>query len=847
MTENWKNIEGEVNKKEADLRASRLNSRSIDLPPELQSYITETIPNDPELSVEEKALADLRIENVRKVARAFHEFDKKSKKLRNDKLEFEKRFVVTSGQNRPAQVIEAMRKIDDEILSIETSVADLVKSSPEAYIVRHALELRNYREQLKSDDFVLTPYGEGKLKELENNYYSMDKVPFLNGETGSGKSSLAKYFFKNVLGADSERIAGTKGIDESKIFGKVDLTSDERGPQANFIKGPLYRAMEEGLPLVIEEVNAIPPEILKSLNDIVVNAKKGEEVPVIGDPKGAKVRAKPGFGVIMTGNLNRNPKAIDRYKGLFELSADFVNRIRPIDYDYLPQSTEGSYTDEAGKVEKTVSVESNKFNVGDKVHIIDGGGNSNHNGDEGPILEITEKGLRIKVGSCTNHIFSPEGVRKLESAEQKPNGADRDSRKVEATDNTELNELYTLMVAMVMNDKGDVNAPEGVFDDLWRLAKFTRKIQEVYSGQRDGKLFSSNGGLGVPVSATSSVISMRDVKQVIEAWKRDNYKNELDYYIYKEIIAPLTNVMDTKFFVQQLQVDGFLADEAWKETVAKAGTFDSALHAPEKRGKELEFVTVRKVVENVYGKAPERKEFPFDLEVKKKAETEITRIKSAIDNLTREITEHPEVAKELRTDGSNPDIGLLDKYIKEARHHVEKIEETIIKFSGVSPDNNRVAIQDFIKELSDVVEEGRHLAIIELEQAVNEMKTETKIYIQISGKDESNPVQTAIRMIAGLNPNVQVVETPEEAGIVVVDDTTAALEFLKRNGDVKVLIATPPLWRSKNLAFEQSVQDLTKAYPGRVSASPMIDNGEGQNIVFSIIALNKEFKKDLKS
>lgn len=846
MTENWINIEGEVNKKEADLRASRLNSRAIDLPPELQSYITETIPNDTELSAEEKALADLRIDNVRKTARAFHEFDKKLEKLRNDKLEFEKRFPVTSGQNRPAQVIEAMRKIDYMALSVETLVDDLVKSSPEAYIVRHALELRNYREQLKSDDFVLTPYADRKLKELENTYYSIDKIPFLNGETGSGKSSIAKYFFKKVLGADSERIAGTKGIDESKIFGKVDLTSDEKGPQAPFIKGPLYIAMEKGAPLVIEEVNAIPPEILKSLNDIIVNAKKGEEVPVVGDPKGTKVKAKPGFGVIMTGNLNRNPKAVDRYKGLFELSADFVNRIRPIDYDYLPQSTEGSYTDEAGKVEKTVSPESNKFNVGDKVHIIDGGDNSNHNGDEGPILEITEKGLRIKVGSCTNHIFSPEGVRKLESAEQKPSGPESGIQKAEASGNTELNELYTLMVAMIMNDKGDVNAPEGVFDDLWRLAKFTRKIQEVYSGQRDGKLFSSNGGLGVPVSATSSIISMRDVKQVIEAWKRDNFKNELDYYIYKEIIAPLTNVMDTKFFVQQLQVDGFLADEAWKETIAKAGTFDSALHAPEKKGRELEFVTVRQVVENVYGKAPERKEFPFDLDVKKKAETEITRIKSAIDNLTREITEHPEVMKGLHTDGGKPDIGLLDKYTKEARLHVEKLEETLAKFSGISPDNNRATIQNFIKELDELAEEGRHLKIMELEQSVSEMKTETKIYVKINSNYESNPVQTVIRMIAGLNPEVQVVETPEEAGIVVVDDIAVALEFLKKNTEVKVLIAAP-FGRGRNPGFEQSVYDLNKAYPGRVSVSPMIANEEGQNIVFSILALKKELKKDLKS
>jgi MoxR-like ATPase len=499
MEENWKQVEESVNQKEVDIRSSISSTPTVDLPPELQAYITETITNDIELSSEESALADLRIQNVKASARAFHVFDKKLAKLKEDRRRFEERFLITSAKNRPPQIIEAMKKINTEIEDIEKSIDDLMQSNPEAYIVRNALELRNYRKQLRFEGFVLTPYAEKKLEELQDNYYAVDKIPFLNGETGSGKSSVAKYFVEEVLGTEPERIAGAKGIDETKIFGKIDLTSDEKGPQALFVRGPLYRAMEKGVPLIIEEVNAIPPEILKSLNDIIINAKKGEEVAVIGDPKGSKISAKAGFGVIMTGNLNRNPKAIDRYKGLFELSADFVNRIRPIDYDYLPQSTEGNYKEGAGKE----------------------------------------------------------------------------------------NELYTLMIAMVMNDKGDVNAPEEAFDDLWRLAKFTRKIQEVYSGQRDGKLFSGQAGLNVPVTATSSVISMRDVKQVIESWKRDNFEKEFDYYIYKELIAPLTNVMDIKFFVQQLQAEGFFANDSWKAVISKAGTFDSAIHAPENKGKDL--------------------------------------------------------------------------------------------------------------------------------------------------------------------------------------------------------------------------------------------------------------------
>jgi len=619
--ENWEKIEKDLNKKELEQRLDRTGKLPLDLPPELQAYISEEIPQDTELSSQEEALAQLRMENVRKAAREFREIDDKKNELQKSKLAFDKIFKVDLGANRPPQIIGAMRKIDEEFETLEKTSDEVMQSNPEAYIVRNALELRDYRAQLREGDFVLTPYGQKKLTELESNYYSADKVPFLNGETGSGKSSIAKYFCKEVLSSEPERIPGAKGIDETKIFGKINLSSDEKGPQAVFIKGPLYRAMENGVPLVIEEVNAIPPETLKSLNDLIINAKKGEEVSVIGDPKGGKTKAKEGFGVIMTGNLNRNPKAINRYKGTYELSADFLNRVRPIDYDYLPQSTEGNYKEEA-------------------------------------------------------------------SSE---------------------NELFTLMIASVMTDKGDMNGPEDAFDDLWRLAKFTRKIQEVYSGQRDGKLYSSSGGLEVPLAATSSVISMRDVKHVLESWKRDNFKNELDYYIYKELIAPLTNTMDVKFFVQQLQTEGFLADDSWEEVVAKAGTFDSAIHAPENKGKDLKFTPVREVVETVYGGAPERREFPYDMEFLEKSKDAIGGIKHSVEKANIALNELTYIDYK-----NSKDISELKKKIyTEATAYIEELEGTLHKIEDDLSDNAVQKDRDWYTqrnaELEKYIDGGKQL------------------------------------------------------------------------------------------------------------------------------------------
>ncbi|MDO8571152.1 MAG: AAA family ATPase [bacterium] len=86
----------------------------------------------------------------------------------------------------------------------------------------------------------------------------------------------------------------------------------------------------------------------------------------------------------------------------------------------------GKWTHVFAEAEKPVqkkqeNKESREFRVGDKVKIINSVEVPQHNGEDGHILEITRDGkLRIKVGSCENHLFNPDGVKKLEEALPKP-------------------------------------------------------------------------------------------------------------------------------------------------------------------------------------------------------------------------------------------------------------------------------------------------------------------------------------------------------------------------------------------------------------------------------------------
>jgi hypothetical protein len=121
------------------------------------------------------------------------------------------------------------------------------------------------------------------------------------------------------------------------------LTQLKSGTISDYFLGPIYRAMEEGRPIIIDEVNAIPHEILISLNHILTR-RPGDVVSVQQD-SGRQVAVKNGFGVLMTGNLNQGQ---ERYVGRQEMDPAFLSRLYKVDYDYPPQKIEGSLEDEAG-------------------------------------------------------------------------------------------------------------------------------------------------------------------------------------------------------------------------------------------------------------------------------------------------------------------------------------------------------------------------------------------------------------------------------------------------------------------------------------------------------------------
>lgn len=108
------------------------------------------------------------------------------------------------------------------------------------------------------------------------------------------------------------------------------------GTMVKEIRKELLRAVEEGKPIIIDEVNSIPPTLLISMNDILTK-KPGEKayIPGVGS-----IEVKEGFNIIMTGNLETG--GVAEYFGTEEMNPAFLSRVIPQEYNYLPQNKNGN-------------------------------------------------------------------------------------------------------------------------------------------------------------------------------------------------------------------------------------------------------------------------------------------------------------------------------------------------------------------------------------------------------------------------------------------------------------------------------------------------------------------------
>lgn len=199
------------------------------------------------------------------------------------------------------------------------------------------LRLREAREQLQ-DGLLLTGQMRGIITEALPALLRGDPV-LLVGETGGAKTALAEHLARRASGRDPELISGYGDITSAQLIGAHELRAEHGATVSAFVAGPLLRAMTEGRPVILDELNAMPAEFLKRLNRIL-QLRPGDRLGVQEDA-GREVRIAPGFAILATAN-EQTPH---RYRGLDRLSAELVNRFGANGYRVHYPDAECAYDD----------------------------------------------------------------------------------------------------------------------------------------------------------------------------------------------------------------------------------------------------------------------------------------------------------------------------------------------------------------------------------------------------------------------------------------------------------------------------------------------------------------------
>ena len=233
---------------------------------------------------------------------------------------------LTAGERRK---ITAWQK---QLSEVDDNIDIPANSSKEKFLEEITrLQVREWKRQLDGG-LLMTEQMQTIIDETLPAITRGEPTLFV-GETGGAKTAMAEYMVQTYFGVNPEFVSAYGDVNSYQLMGKQELREENGASVSEFVPGPIIRAMEQGTPLILDEINAMPPELLKRLNKIM-QLRPGDRFTVQED-SGKVVEVQPGFCIIATANEKSK-----RYKGVDDLSVEFqnrfganINRVRYPDYD----------------------------------------------------------------------------------------------------------------------------------------------------------------------------------------------------------------------------------------------------------------------------------------------------------------------------------------------------------------------------------------------------------------------------------------------------------------------------------------------------------------------------------
>ncbi len=169
---------------------------------------------------------------------------------------------------------------------------------------------------------------EGKSPEIAIYSLNSNESLLLIGESGVGKSKLIHYFAQET-NTPLQNVCGHNEITVENLLGCMTVMNGN----TVWKDGILPDAMRKGCWLLLDEINAIDPGVMKVINEVLDNRKI--TITVAGEPR--IVKAHKDFRFVCT----MNPPDSPIYKGIEMMSFEFMDRFDTVVHlDYLSPETE---------------------------------------------------------------------------------------------------------------------------------------------------------------------------------------------------------------------------------------------------------------------------------------------------------------------------------------------------------------------------------------------------------------------------------------------------------------------------------------------------------------------------
>jgi len=419
--------------------------------------------------------------------------------------------------------VASLQGLRDEI--VHALEEELPQRDPESFLAHSLLKLRQYKKELPSG--IVETSDIKKLKDTIVEKLAKQRLVALVGETGTGKTRLSRKIAEELTGG-YEFIAGHAFLTKEDLLYYLNLSPQE--------------VRSEDVPRLAEEAKVrfralnpdAPEEELAAQFAMVEGAELGkaeQKTLQMETLLGPAFRAAEAGKILIYDEFNFSPPEL--LAGLYQLM-------------------------EAKPGEK-IMVMGKEITVAPGFGIIFTGNITQADLQRYFNRKEMDPAFVNRLNSGLIEYNTPPQEHNLNlttsilSQEDLANGQESPRRN-----------LFLIGLAHLIDIKGNLVAPEGALDQLWLLSMKFSILQKIFAGQQ---LQQFTPASGTRFNLNKYHASLRTFGAVLEQWKQDGFRYDLDWYLYNNLLRPSALISPSEtaqfFYLLKDANAGFFQQDAW--------------------------------------------------------------------------------------------------------------------------------------------------------------------------------------------------------------------------------------------------------------------------------------------